>query len=119
MNDWGFVGRWEVARGLTILAYVEVVGRLDKINMMGAFRSLFPYMSTISQDDVHWAYFDGRMAGSRHSWNRSGKAGEPPGWESDEEEAERNADPAIDEDLQKWTGEGRCPPGGEAGGDGA
>ena len=40
-------------------------------------------------------------------WNRSGKAGEPPGWEADEEEAERNADRTIDEDLQKWTGEGR------------
>ena len=53
------------------------------------------------------AYFDGPRAGSRHAWNRSGKAGEPPGWEADEEEAERNADPTIDEDLQKWTGEGR------------
>jgi len=86
---------------------VEVVGRLDKINMIGAFRSLFPYMSTIWEDDVHWAYFDGHMAGSRHALNRSGKAGEPPGWEADEEEAERNADPTIDEDLKKWTGEGR------------
>src|SRR5918993_4978365 len=46
------------------------------------------------------------MAGSRHAWNRSGKTGEPPGWEADEEKAERNADPTIDEDLQKWTGEG-------------
>jgi hypothetical protein len=45
--------------------------------------------------------------GCRHAWNRSGKTGEPPGWEADEEEAERNADPTIDEDLQKWTGEGR------------
>jgi hypothetical protein len=45
--------------------------------------------------------------GSRHAWNSSGKAGEPPGWEADEEEAERNADPTIDEDLQKWTGEER------------
>jgi hypothetical protein len=33
------------------------------------------------------------------------KAGEPPGWEADEEEAERNADPAMDEDLRKLTGE--------------
>ena len=86
---------------------MEVVGRLDKINMIGAFRSLFPYMSTIWQDDVHWAYFDGHMAGSRHAWNCSGEEGEPPGWEADEEEAERNADPTIDKDLQKWTGEGR------------
>src|SRR5215210_8708549 len=75
--------------------------------MIGAFRSLFPYLSTVWQDDVHWAYFDGHMVGSRHALNRSGKAGEPPGWESDEEKAERNADPTIDEDLKKWTGEGR------------
>ena len=106
MNDWGFVGRWEVARELALLAYVDVVRRLDKIKMIGAFRGLFPYLSTIWQDDVHEAYFDGHMAGSRHAWNRSGKTGEPPGWEADEEEAERNADPTIDEDLQKWTGEG-------------
>jgi hypothetical protein len=84
-----------------------VVRRLDKIKMIAAFRGLFPYLSTICQDDVHGAYFDGHMAGSRHAWNRSGKAGEPPGWEADEEEAERNADPAIDEDLRKLTGEGR------------
>jgi hypothetical protein len=107
MYDWGFVGRWEVARELAMLAYVDVVRRLDKINMIGAFRGLFPYLSTIWQDDMHWAYFDGHKAGSRHAWNRRGKAGEPPGWEADEEEAERNADPTMDEDLRKWTGDGR------------
>jgi hypothetical protein len=107
MNDWGFVGRWEAARELAMFAYVDVVRRLDKIKMIGAFRGLFPYLSTIWQDDVHWAYFDGYRAGSRHAWKRSGKAGEPPGGEADEEEAEHNADPAMDEDLRKWTGEGR------------
>src|ERR671914_1492938 len=106
MYDWGFVGRWEAARDLALLAYVDVVRRLDKIDTIAAFRGVFPYLSTIWQDDVHWAYFDGHEAGSRHAWNRSGKAGEPPGWEADEE-AERNADPTIDEDLKKWTGEGR------------
>jgi hypothetical protein len=107
MNDWGFVGRWEAARELAMLAYVDVVRRLDKINMIAAFRGLFPYLGNVWQDGVHSAYFDGHMAGSCHAWNRSGKAGEPPGWEADEEEAERNADPTIDQDLQKWTGEGR------------
>src|SRR5215203_375258 len=107
INDWAFVGRWEAARELAMFAYVDVVRRLDKIKMIGAFRSLFPYLSNIWQDDVHWAYFDGHKAGSRHAWNRSGKTGEPPGWEADEEEAERNADPTIDEDLQKWTSEGK------------
>jgi hypothetical protein len=107
MNDWGFVGRWEAAREMALLTYVDVVRRLDKIKMIVAFRSLFPYLSTIWQDDVHWAYFDGHRAGGRHAWNRSGKTGEPPGWEADEEEAERNADPTMSEDLRKWTGEGR------------
>ena len=107
MTDWDFVGRWEAARDLSMLAYVDVVRRLDKIRVIAAFRGLFPYLSTIWQDDVHEAYFDGHMAGSRHAWTRSGKAGEPPGWEADEEEAERNADPTIDEDLRKLTGEGR------------
>src|SRR5215211_269730 len=106
MNDWGFVGRWEAARELALLAYVDVVRRLDKIKMIVAFRGLFPYLGTVWQDDVDEAYFDGHMAGSRHAWNCSGKAGEPPGWEADEE-AERNGDPTIDEDLKKWTGEGR------------
>ena len=53
MNNWGFVGRWEVARELALLAYVDMVRRLDKIEMIGDFRGLFPYLSTISQDDVH------------------------------------------------------------------
>ena len=58
MNDWGFVGRWEAARELAMLAYVDVIRRLDKINMIAAFRSLFPYLSTISQNDAHLAYFE-------------------------------------------------------------
>ena len=107
MNDWGFLGRWEAARELAMLAYMDVARRLDKITMIAAFQSIIPYLSTTWQDDVHSAYFDGHMAGSRYAWNRSGRAGEPPGWEADEEEAERNADPSIDEDLQKWAGEGR------------
>jgi len=107
MNDWGFVGRWEAARELAMFAYMDVARCLDKINMIAAFRGMFPYLSTIWQDDVHWAYFDGHKAGSSHAWNRCGKTGEPPGWEADEQEAERNADPTIDEDLQRWTGEGR------------
>jgi hypothetical protein len=107
MNDRKFVGRWEAARELAMLAYVDVARPMDKIKMIDAFRSIIPYLSTIWEDDVHMAYFDGHKAGSRHAWNCSGKAGEPPGWEADEEETERNADPTIDEDLRKWTGKER------------
>jgi hypothetical protein len=107
MNDRKFVGRWEAARELALLAYVDVARPMDKTKMIDAFRSIIPYLSTTWEDDVHEAYFAGHEAGCRHAWNRSGKAGEPPGWEADEEGAERNADPTIDEDLRKWTGEGR------------
>src|SRR5215211_4731603 len=105
-NDRKFVGRWETARELAMLAYVDVGRCLDKIKMIAAFQSYIPYLSGSWEDDVHSAYFDGHRAGSQHAWNRSSKAGEPPGWEADEEAAERNADPTIDEHLQKWTGEG-------------
>ena len=36
-----------------MLAYVDMVRHLDKIEMIGDIRGLFPYLSTISQDDVH------------------------------------------------------------------
>jgi hypothetical protein len=107
MNDRKFVGRWETARELAMLAYVDVVRCLDKIKIIAAFKSYIPYLSGSWEDDVHSAYFDGHRAGSRHAWTNSGKAGEPPGWEADEEEAERNADPTIEENLQKLSGEGR------------
>jgi hypothetical protein len=53
MNDWGFVGRWEAARVLAMLAYVDVARPMDKIKMIDAFRSIIPYLSTIWEDDVH------------------------------------------------------------------
>ena len=63
MYEWGFTGQSEAAREMAMLAKIEVAGRLDKINMIGAFRNLLPYLSTIWQDDVHGAYFDGHTAG--------------------------------------------------------
>jgi hypothetical protein len=42
MNDWEFVGRWEAARELAMFAYVDVLRRLDKIKMIGAFAVCFP-----------------------------------------------------------------------------
>src|SRR5215203_5520944 len=73
MNDRAFVGRWEAARELAMLAYMDVASRLDKIRMIGAFRGMISYLDTIRQDDVHSAYFDGHRAGSYHAWNRSGQ----------------------------------------------
>ena len=38
MYDWAFVGRWEAAWELAVLAHLDVVRRLDKINTIGVFR---------------------------------------------------------------------------------
>jgi hypothetical protein len=77
-----------------------------KLQMIGVFRDLCPQLGTMWQNDMHWAYFDGHRAGSRHAWNMSGKAGKQPGWEADEGAAGRNADSAMYEDLRKRAGDG-------------
>ena len=104
MTEWGFNARWHAARELAMLTYMDLAKCLDKIHMIEAFRVAFPYFRQVWENDSHEAYFDGHMAGSRHAWSKAGKEGEPPGWESDDEAAERNQDAAIDDDLEKWTG---------------
>jgi hypothetical protein len=102
MNEWGFVGRWEAARGLAILTYMDLAKCLDKIQMIEAFRVAFPYLRTVWEDDTFWAYFDGHEAGSRHAWRKAGKEGDPPGYEEDEDERVAGMDPAPEEDVRKW-----------------
>src|SRR5215204_536746 len=102
MNDWGFVGRWEAARGLAMLAYMDLAKCLDKIHMIEAFRVAFPYLRTVWADDTFWAYFDGHEAGSRHAWRKAGKEGDPPGYEEDEDERVEGMDPAPEEGVRKW-----------------
>jgi hypothetical protein len=74
---------------------------MDKVQMIDAFRLAFPYLRTVWENDTYEAYFDGHISGSRHAWRVAGKEEEPPGWESDDDEAERNADPTIEGDLEK------------------
>jgi hypothetical protein len=99
MNEVGFTGRWRGALELTLLTLLDVRSRVDKAQMIDAFRATFPYLRTVWQDDTREAYFDGHRSGSSHAWSKAGKVGEPPGWERDEEEAERNTDPAMEADL--------------------
>jgi hypothetical protein len=102
MNDWGFVGRWEAARGLAMLTYTDLAKCWEKIQMIEAFRVAFPYLRTVWEDDTFWAYFDGHEAGSRHAWHKAGKKGDPPGYEEDEDERVEGMDPAPEEDVCKW-----------------
>jgi hypothetical protein len=102
MNDWGFVGRWEAAHVLAMLAYMDFRKCLDKIQMIEAFRVAFPYFRTVWENDTFCAYFDGHEAGSRHAWGKASKEGDPPGYEEDEDERAAGMDPVTEEDLRKW-----------------
>ena len=101
MNEVGFTGRWRGATEITLLTLLDLRSRMDKVQMIDAFRVTFPYLSAVWNEDAHEAYLDGHRSGSSHAWGKAGKEGEPPGWERDDEEAERNADPAIENDLDK------------------
>jgi hypothetical protein len=101
MNEVAFSGRWHGALELTLITLLDLRARMDKVQMIDAFRLAFPYLRTIWENDTYEAYFDGHISGSRHAWRVAGKEGEPAGWESDDDEAERNADPAIEGDLEK------------------
>jgi hypothetical protein len=101
MNEVAFSGRWHGALELTLITLLDLRARMDKVQMIDAFRVTFPYLRTVWKNDTHEAYFDGHTSGSHHACRKAGKDGEPSGWESDDEEAERNADPAIEGDLEK------------------
>jgi hypothetical protein len=104
MTDVRFAGRWDGAIQLSMAALMDLRPAVAKLRMIGAFRVTLPYLRTLWVNDTHEAYFDGHVSGSRHAWSKAGKRGAPPGWEESDEEAEKNTDPAIDEDLKKWTG---------------
>jgi hypothetical protein len=106
MKEVGFSGRWQGALELTFLTLLDLRARMDKVQMIDAFWVAFPYMGTVWENDTHEAYFDGHSSGSRHAWKVAGKRGEPPGWESDDESAERNADPSIEGELEKISDRG-------------
>ena len=103
MNDWAFVGRWEAAKLLAMLTYMDLARCMDKLTMIHALRETFPYLRTLWTNDVHQAYFEGHHAGSRYAWSKAGMEGEPPGWESDDDEAEANADPATEAATEEWS----------------
>jgi len=104
MNDWGFVGRWEAARELAMLTYMDLANCLDKIQMIEAFRVTLPYFRTLWENDTTVAYFEGHEAGSRYAWSKAGMVGDPPGWEEGEEATKENVDPSMDAALEEWAG---------------
>jgi hypothetical protein len=100
LNDVRFSWRWDAARELTMVVVLDLNPHLSKLRMIDALRSVLPYSTTLAQNDAYLAYSDGYKAGSHYAWKKAGMKGESPGWEEDEEEAEENAELAMEEDLQ-------------------
>jgi hypothetical protein len=101
MTDVQFSGRWNGTIQLTMAALMDFRHTIAKLRMIEAFRVALPYARTLAQNDAADAYYEGHETGSRYAWSKAGRGGDPPGWEADEEEAEENVDPQIEEDVDK------------------
>jgi len=99
MNHRGYTSRWTGTYEITLRMYVAIGEGLAKLQMVDAFRELVPYSQTLSHNMIFDGYFRGHESGSRYAWSRAGKDGEPPGYEEDIAEANENADPATDADM--------------------
>jgi hypothetical protein len=99
MNHRGYTSRWNGTYDITIRMYVPIGEALAKLQMVDTFRELVPYSQTLSHEMIFDGYFRGHESGSRYAWGRAGKDGEPPGYEEDIEEADENADPAKEADV--------------------
>jgi hypothetical protein len=101
MTDRGFSGQWEYALQITMATLLDIRQFTCKLRMIDAFRMGLPYTAALAQNDAAEAYFEGHRAGSHYAWSKAGMEGEAPGYEADEDAAEENTDPAMEEDLDK------------------
>ena len=89
------------SRQITTIVYLDLARILAGLRMIEFFQKIQPYLRRMWQEQVDCAYFEGHRAGSRHAWRVAGMEGLPPGLEADEEEAEKNTDPAMEVDLKE------------------
>jgi hypothetical protein len=101
MNDVQFAGRWDGAIQLSMVVLMDLRPAVAKLRMIEVSRVVGPYIQSAWENDVYRAYFDGHESGSHYAWSKAGKEGDPHGCESDEDLRGENADPQIDEDLEK------------------
>jgi hypothetical protein len=101
MKDVAYSDRLHASWQITTIVYQDLARILAGLRMIEFFQKTQPYVRRMWQEQVDCAYFDGHRAGSRHAWRVAGMEGLPPGWEADEEEAEKNADPATEVDLKE------------------
>jgi hypothetical protein len=99
MYEAGFSGRWDGAVQLTMAMLMDFRQNTARLRMIDAFKSVLPLSRNLAENDAILAYLDGHRAGTRYAWSRTEREGEPPGLEADEEEAEENADLAMEAGL--------------------
>lgn len=101
MKDVAYSDRLHASRQITTIVYLDLARILAGLRIIEFFQKTQPYVRRMWQEQVDCAYFEGHRAGSRHAWRVAGMEGLPPGWEADEEEAEKNTDPAMEVDLKE------------------
>jgi hypothetical protein len=101
MNDVRFAGRWNGAIELGLVALMDLRPTVAKLRMIEVSRVIGPYLRSAWENDVYRAYFGAHESGSRYAWSQAGKDGDPPGYEGEDYLREENADPRMDEDLEK------------------
>jgi hypothetical protein len=101
MKDVAYSDRLHASRQITTIVYLALARILAGLQLIEFFQKTQPYVRRMWQEQVDCAYFEGHRAGSRHAWRVAGMEGLPPGWEADEEEAEKNTDPAMEVDLKE------------------
>ena len=75
-----YCARLEASDVLTLCTMAELLPKLAKLQMVGAFRSLVAYLEGAARDAAWMGYLDGYAAG----WKAAGKRGEPPEVSDDE-----------------------------------
>jgi hypothetical protein len=83
MNDRSFTGRWLGALDLTLRAYLDVAGYLDRIKTIEAVRVVLPYHETFARDRMLNAFVEGHRAGARQGWREADGEGVAPEWPLD------------------------------------
>jgi hypothetical protein len=101
MKDLTYSARMRASRQITTVFCLDLARILAGLRRIEFFQKTQPYVRRMWQEQVDCAYFEGHRAGSRHAWRVAGMEGSPPGWEADEEEAEKNTDPAMEVDLKE------------------
>jgi len=101
LNDWAFSYRWQTVFKLTHAVCSDLSQHLSDLRMIDYLSEVVPHVRIPYRLEAEGAYLSGHEAGSRYAWRRAGMEGDPPGWETPEEEAkDEDFDPAVKGELE-------------------